>query len=471
MPRCTRQLSERPHIAVVGGGITGLSAARELSRSRVGEAPPRVTLLEASDRLGGKIQSSEFADTTVDLGPESLLTALPAALDLCRDLGLADELVAPAQGRTTVWTRGALRELPPGILGSLPDGVLPILRSGILSPAGMLRAGADLVLPRTPGEQDQSVGALVRRRFGAQALERMIEPLLGGIYSGDPDQLSLGATAPRLERLAREHRSLIRGLMHAGRHAQAPSGPMFMTLPGGLRRVIEGLRRQLDTVELRLHEGVQRLTALADGRYQLVTTKGASLTVDGVVLAVPAYAAGEILAESVPEAARLLSHIEYASVAVLWLSFHAQALPPLPPGTGFLVPRSDHRTLSACTWASAKWPHLARPDRVLLRCSVGRGRPAALDLEEPALVKDVLTDLREAIGVREPPLETRITRWTRAMPQYSVGHLDRLDRLDQTLTRLPRIKLAGAAFRGMGVPQCITQGQEMAAQLAVAVRP
>ncbi len=461
-----RQLAERAHIAVIGGGITGLSAARELSRTRLGAATPRVTLLEASDRLGGKIRSSEFADTTVDLGPEALLTAIPAALDLCHELGLADELVAPAQGRTTVWTRGRLRELPPGILGGLPDGVLPIVRSGILSPAGVVRAGADLLLPRTDGADDRSVGSLVRRRLGAQALERMIDPLLGGIYGGDPDRLSLSATAPRLEHLAREHRSLIRGLRAAGKRAPASSGPMFMTLPGGLQRLIRGLQRQLSTVEVHCNEGVQRLTFLADGRYRLSTTAGRNLTVDGVVVAVPAYAAAQILGDSVPEAAGLLGGIEYASVAVMWLSFRATSLPPLPPGSGFLVPRSERRTLSACTWASAKWPHLARHDRVLLRCSIGRGRPQAAALDEPTLVRDVLGDLREAIGVREDPLETHLARWERAMPQYAVGHLERVARLEQTLAGQPRIRLAGAAFRGMGVPQCIAQGQAAAAQLA-----
>lgn len=467
-------MSAAPHIAVIGGGITGLAAARQFGRGGGddGGRRPQVTVLEASAELGGKIRSTDFAGTTVDVGPEALLTAIPAALKLCGELGLADELVAPLQTRTAVWTRGRLRELPPGILGGLPDGVRPILRSGILSPIGAARAGADLMLPAHNGRHDESVGSLVRRRLGDEALERMIDPLLGGIYGGDPDSLSLRATAPRLHSLTREHRSLIRGLMASGKQAPASPGPMFMTLPGGLQRLITGLSGDLGEAEVICAEGVQRITPVDGGRYLLHTTRGRELAVDGAVVAVPAYAAAEMLADSAPAAAAELDGIEYTSVVVVWLAFPAAAVPPLPDRSGFLVPRSEGRTLSACTWASAKWPHLAaRADRVLLRCSVGRGRPGAIALDDETLVADVLADLRDAIGVREQPLASHITRWQRAMPQYTVGHLERLRRLDAALDHLPAIRLAGAAYRGMGVPQCIAQGEEAAAQVASALWP
>ena len=462
-----------PHIAVIGGGITGLTAARQLSRSSIAGRPPRVTLLEASDRLGGKICSEDFAGATVDLGPEALFTAVPAGIGLCRELGLGDQLVAPLQSRTAVWSRGRLRELPPGILGGLPDGIGPILRSGILSPLGAARAGADLVLPTHNGHHDESVGALVRRRLGDQALERMIDPLLGGIYGGDPDKLSVRATAPRLHALTASHRSLIRGLMVAGRNAPAPTGPMFMTLPGGLQRLTAGLERELGETELLFGEGVRRIApADGDGRYVLSTTSGRELAVDGAVVAAPAYAAEEMLRDSAPAAAVELAAIDYASVAVLWLAFSPQSVPPLPDRSGFLVPRAEGRALSACTWASAKWPHLAaRSDRVLLRCSVGRGRPELLALDDQALVDAVLAELREAIGIHGTPVEVRVERWHRAMPQYNVGHLERLERLDAALQRLPGVRLAGAAYHGMGVPQCIAQGQEAATQIASALCP
>ncbi|HET9093906.1 MAG TPA: protoporphyrinogen oxidase [Solirubrobacteraceae bacterium] len=463
-----------PHIAIVGGGITGLAAARQLTRMRIGGEFPRLTVIEAEHRLGGKIRSQGFAGTTVDLGPEALLTAVPAAVRLCHDLGLEDELVAPLQSRTAVWTRGQLRELPPGILGGLPDGIGPIVRSGILSPIGAARAGIDLMLPAGGrGDADESVGSLVRRRLGSEALERMIDPLLGGIYGGDSDRLSLRATAPRLDALAREHRSLIRGLMAAGRSTPvASAGPAFMTLPGGLQRLVTGLQRELGRTELISGEHVRRVTSQADGRYALRTDTGRELVVDAAILAVPAYAAQEMLGQSAPAAAAELAGIEYTSVAIVWLAFRAAAVPRLPDRSGFLVPRGEGRTLSACTWASSKWPHLAtRPDRVLLRCSVGRGRPEAIGLDQHTLVTDVTADLRAAIGVREPPAEWHVARWERAMPQYHVGHLERVQRLELALGHLPRIRLAGAAYHGMGVPQCIAQGEQAATQIATALRP
>lgn len=465
-------MSATPHIAVIGGGITGLAAARRLSRAGSEGCKPRVTLLESSPELGGKVRSVEFAGTVVDVGPEALLTAIPTALRLCQELGLSDELVAPLQTRTAVWTRGRLRELPEGILSGLPDGVRPILRSGILSPIGAARAGADLMLPARSGPHDESVGSLVRRRLGKQALERMIDPLLGGIYGGDPDRLSLRATVPRLHSLAREHRSLIRGLVDSGSQPRPTPEPMFMALPGGLRRLIAMMQGDLGEAEVICGEGVEQISPVAGGGYLLRTTLGRELPVAGAVVAAPAYAAAGMLADSAPAAAAELEAIEYSSLAVVWLAFRAASVPRPAPRIGFLVPRSEHRTLSACTWASAKWPHLAGDrDHVLLRCSVGRGRPEALAADDETLVADLLADLREAIGVREAPVAAHVTRWQRAMPQYTVGHLERLRLLDAALDHLPGIRLAGAAYRGMGVPQCIAQGEEAAAQIASALWP
>ena len=464
-------MTRASHIAVIGGGITGLAAARQLNRGRIGGVAPQVTVFESDGRLGGKICSRAFAGATVDVGPEALFTATPEALRLCTELGLADELVAPLKSSTAVWTRGRLRELPPGILGGLPGGIAPILRSGILSPVGAVRAGADLMLPTSRNDRDESVGSLVRRRLGDQALERMIDPLLGGIYGGDADSLSLRATAPRLHSLAREHRSLIRGLMVAGRRMPPAAGPMFMTLPGGLQRLVSSLRRDLGETVVVEGEGVIRLTPLPGGSLRLRTTAGRELTVDAAVVATPAGAAAQMLRDSVPGAADELSGIRYASVAVVWLAFRAAALPRQPDRTGFLVPRSERRTLSACTWASAKWPHLAaHEDRVFVRCSVGRNRPEAAAFDDRALVADVVADLREAIGAPEAPLDAHVSRWHDALPQYAVGHLERVERLEASLAHLPSIRLAGAAYRGLGVPQCIAQGEEAARRIMSAPR-
>ncbi|MGC9222050.1 MAG: protoporphyrinogen oxidase [Solirubrobacteraceae bacterium] len=367
-----------------------------------------------------------------------------------------------------MWTRGALRQLAPGILSGLPDGVLPILRSGLVSPLGIARASLDLVLPRAnDGTQDQSVGSMIRKRLGNESAERMIDPLLGGIYGGDPDQLSLQATAPRLAALAKEHRSLIHGLIATGRRAPVPSGaPMFKTLPGGLERIISALRSNLQMTDVVCNEGVRSLTQVKDGGYQLHTSAGRILQADGVILALPAYRAAELLHDLSPAASNELHQIAYNPITVIWLAFEPDALPPLPTGSGFLVPRADQRMISACTWASAKWSHLADGDRVLLRCSVGRGREDTLTLNDEALVRGVVADLRAAIGVHDDPAAVLVTRFDRAMPQYTVGHLERVARLEQAMTGLPRLKIAGAAFSGIGIPQCITQGEKAAGTLA-----
>ncbi len=463
-------MTRRPHVAVIGGGVTGLAAARKLSRARIGGVQPQVTVLERSGRVGGKIRSRSFAGATVDVGPEALFAAAPEAARLCRELGLGDELVPTMRSNTAVWSRGRLREMPAGILGGLPDGIGPVLRSGILSPAGAARAGADLLLPRDGGGQDESVGSLVRRRLGDQALERMIDPLLGGIYGGDPDALSLRATAPRLHALANEHRSLIRGLIAAGRSAPRAQGPMLVTLPGGLQRLVTRLRADLGETEVVEREGVVRIDRLPDGRHLLHTSTGRELVVDATLVAAPADAAAQMLRASVPAAAAELAEISYTSVTVLWLAFPAKAFRQPPDTTGFLVPRGERRMLTACTLASAKWPHLAaHSDRVFLRCSVGRNDPQAATLDDETLVRRVVAELGEAVQAAGEPLEAQVTRWPDAMPQYTVGHLDRIARLDEALTPLPRLKLAGAAYRGVGVPQCIAQGEAAADQIVSAL--
>jgi protoporphyrinogen/coproporphyrinogen III oxidase len=458
------------HVAVVGGGITGLAAAHALGRA--GPDRVHVTVLEASPRLGGKVRSAQLAGISVDVGPEALLTRLPSAIELCRELGLAHELVAPLASKTFVWTRGRLCELPPGILGGLPDGVGPVLRSGLLSPAGAARAGVDLVLPRRGDSADESVGALVRRRLGREALERMIDPLLGGIYAGDCDHLSVRATAPQLEALAREHRSLIRGMRAAGRSAVPSTGPMFVTLPGGLERIVGRLRDLLRDVDVRCGTPVRGLLRTADGRYRLELANGPPLHADGVIIAVPAFEAGLLLEQASPAAAAQLREIEYASVAVAWLAYPASALPTPLEGTGFLVPRVEGRLLGACTWASAKWPHLAETGHLLLRCSVGRsGQSQARMLDDATLLERVAGELQEAIGVRGRPLAAHVTRWERALPQYAVGHLERVERIEEAIARFPRLALAGAAYRGMGVPQCIAQGRAAAGQILADLSP
>jgi oxygen-dependent protoporphyrinogen oxidase len=458
-------VSGEPHVAVIGGGISGLVAADVLLR----DGGQHVTLLEADGRLGGKIRSESIAGQAVDVGAESLFARAPAAIELCRELGLKDELVGAKETATSVWARGRLRELPPGILSGLPNGVRPVMRSGILSPVGLARAALDLVLPASRSDDDRAVGELVRRRLGRATLDRLVDPLLGTIYAADCERLSLRATAPQLDALAREHRSLIRGL----RVAKPPApqaGPMFVTLPGGLERIVARLRERLLDADVRCDSPVRLIEHGQDGRYRLELAGGESLLADGVVLAAPADQAGRILRAVSSAAAAELGAVRYVPTVVVALRYPAAAAASQPHGAGFLVPRGELRLLGACTWLSAKWSHFAATGEQWLRCSVSRASAAsALAMDDETLVARLTDELRDATGLDGMPLSSHITRWERALPLYEPGHLDRVARIEAELERLPGVALAGAAYGGIGVPHCITQGRTAAEQVIAAL--
>jgi oxygen-dependent protoporphyrinogen oxidase len=460
-------VSGEAHVVVVGGGISGLVAADALLRA----GGARVTLLEADGRLGGKIRSESIAGQAVDVGAESLFARFPAAVELCRELGLHDELVAASETAISVWVRGRLREFPAGILGGLPHGVGPVLRSGILSPVGLARGALDLVLPASRADGDRSVGELIRRRLGRAALDSLVDPLLGTIYAADCEKLSLRATAPQLDALARGHRSLVRGL-RATKPPAPQAGPMFVALPGGLERIVTRLRERLLDADIRCDAPVTLLEHGQDGRYRLELAGGESLLADGVVIAAPADQAGRILSALSPAAAAELDAIRYVPTVVVVLRYPAEAASRPLRGVGLLVPQGERRLLGAGTWLSAKWPHFAATGELWLRCSVGRASAAgALGMDDEVLVARLADELREATGLVGMPLSSHVTRWARALPLYEPGHLDRVARIKTALERLPGVALAGAAYGGIGVPQCITQGRTAAEQVHAALWP
>jgi oxygen-dependent protoporphyrinogen oxidase len=443
-------------IAVVGGGIAGLSAAYELVR--LGRD---VVLLEAGDRLGGKIRTTPFAGRMVDEGPDAFLARVPWAVELCKELGLSDDLVSPATGSALVWAKGALRPIPEGVVLGVPTGIPALARSGLLSPAGLLRAGLDLVLPRRGELDSDSVGTLVRRRMGAEVLELLVDPLLGGINAGDADRLSLAASAPQLADAARRSRSLVLGLRGA---PKAAPGPVFYAHPGGMERLVDALVAHLGPADVRLGAAVEAIVPTdrrgGGAAYRL---EPAGVDADGVVVAVPAPAAATMLADAAPDAAALLRGIEYASVALVTLAFPSSAVARPLEVSGYLVPRREGRLTTAVSWASSKWAHLGG-DQVVVRASAGRfGDRRAMDLDDGALVAAVLDELAEATGVEGPPAEVRVSRWSDSFPQYTPGHLDRVDRLERSVAaRLPGVRLAGAAYRGVGIPACVRAGREAA---------
>ncbi len=461
---------DRRHVAVVGGGIAGLAAAHALlADERSGEAPPlTVTVLEAQQRLGGQVRSERIGEQRLDVGAESLLTRSPAALELCRELGLQAELIAPAQTAMCVWSRGRLRALPPGLLNGMPDGVAPLLRSRILSPVGVGRAALDLLLPPLRIDGDLAVSEIVGRRLGGQALDRLVDPLLGTIYAADCESLSAQASAPQIYRAAREHRSLVRGLRAAGaRSGPRPTAapPPFVSVQGGLERIVERLAHSLSDAEADVRCGahVTTLTRSLGGRYELGVSGGERLAVDGVVIAAPADQAAAMLEYLTPPAAMQLRSIRCASTVIVTMRYPRSAAREPLRWAGMLVPRSENRLLGALTFMSAKWPHLAADGELWLRCSVSRaGARAALQLDDHELVQRLGAELRQALSLTGDPLQAHVMRWQRSLPLYEPGHLGRIAEVEAALDALPGVVLAGAAYRGIGVPQCIQQGRDAA---------
>lgn len=476
-------MTRRPRVAVVGGGITGLAAAWFLREAA------DVTVVEAAPRLGGKIRTEPFAGLALDAGPDAFLARAPEAVGLARALGLGDELVSPAASSAYLWSRGRLRALPAGLVLGVPAGVGPLLRSRLLSPAGAARAGLDLVLPARRPAGDRSVGDLVTARFGREAHERLVDPLLGGIHAGRSEELSLAATAPQLDAAARSSRSLILGL-RASRRRQAhhQAGPVFYGLPGGLGRLVEVLAARLaeDGVVLSAGRPVGAIEPAGRGggyRVTLGTAPGAGrpgggssggeaevVEADAVVVATPAPAAAALLSGPCPAAAAELAGIAHAAVAVVALAYDEAALPGgrPPAGSGFLVPRPEGRLLTACTFSSSKWAHLARPGQVTLRASVGRrGDERGLALPDDELVARLHAELAEAIGAASSPAAARVSRWPASFPQYAVGHLDKVARVEAALAEAtPGLVLAGSSLRGVGIPACIASARRAADSLA-----
>ncbi len=459
----------RGDVAIVGGGISGLAAAH---RIRERDPAARVTVLEAGDRLGGAIATEVTQGFLVEHGADSFLTEKPWAMDLARRLGLEDRLVRTRdeQRRTYVVRAGRLHVLPDGFLVMAPTRLWPFVTSSLFSLPGKLRMALDLVLPRRSATDDESLDAFVRRRFGAEALERVAQPLVGGIYTADPARLSLAATMPRFIEMERKHRSIILAMRRqaraAARNAAGDSGArwsLFASFAGGMQTLVDALAQRLPEGAVRLRTRVEALARGAQGGWRLALSGGEHVDAAHVVLTLPSYANADLLRPHDPALADLLAGIRYASSAIVTLAYpRAQVAHPLD-GFGFVVPAIEGRSIIAGSFSSVKYAGRAPGDQALFRVFAGGALAEHLaSASDDELVTIAERELAELVGVRGAPVLVRVARHRRAMPQYDLGHLARVAAIENAVTRLGGLALAGSAYRGVGVPDCVHSGERAA---------
>jgi oxygen-dependent protoporphyrinogen oxidase len=493
------------HIVIIGGGITGLSAAHQmLERSReIGEVV-EITLLEAGSRVGGTVETRERDGFLLEGGPDSFISEKPEAIRLAKRLGLESQLIETNQNhrRSFVVRQGKLLPVPEGFHLLAPGRLGPFLRSPIFSWTGKARMAMELFIPRRNvngdvGTNDESLAAFVRRRLGQEALERMAQPMVGGIYTADPQMLSLRATMPRFLEMEREHGSVIRALRGSsptvkegslalsGEHVSGARYSLFLSFDRGMQMLTDKLAERMSSsksdankseqalaVSVRLNTTVQSLalepdaTASQTRSWRIRTGSNEAIVADAICLALPTFASARLLRSVDQQLASELDNITYASNATINLGYRRADIPHPLDGFGFVVPFIEKRTLIACSFSSVKFAGRAPKNHVLLRAFAGGAlQPEIFDLDEAELISRVRADLRELLGIERPPLFTEVSKWERSMPQYHVGHLEKVGRIQRRVNSLPNLALAGNAYSGPGLPDCIRSGEAAADQL------
>jgi protoporphyrinogen/coproporphyrinogen III oxidase len=454
---------------IIGGGISGLAAAYSLEKFEGKDAS--YLLLESSGHLGGKIITYAGEGFLIEGGPDSFLTQKRAALDLCRELGLGDQLIGSnhtATPSTYVLSKGRLHPMPEGMMLMAPTMILPILRSKLISWPGKLRMGMEIFIGRNTTNPDESLGSFVRRRMGSELLEKIAGPLMAGIHAGDPESLSLQSTFPMFTEMEKSDRSLVLGMMRR-KKAQASTGKrpsMFTTLSGGLQQLPNALAARLNPQKVRLNCRVQSLAAQGD-QYEIGLADGSFLLADNVVFTTPAHVTAEIIRQFDPSLAEKLRRIRYVSTSTVSLAFRRSELTCSLNGFGFIVPATEGRRINACSWSSAKFSHRAPDDCVLMRVFIGGAFSEDLaEQDEATLIEIAREELREIMGITATPVLARAYRWRKSNPQYNVGHSALIDEIDKAVGNHPGMYLAGAAYRGSGIPDCIQSGMDTAAKIA-----
>jgi oxygen-dependent protoporphyrinogen oxidase len=449
-----------PRVVIIGGGISGLSTAYYASKSGVPS-----TIVESRPRLGGVIQTEQIDGCTLEAGPDSFLSAKPAALDLIRDLGLSNDVIGSNDHLRVTFVRknGRLVPLPDGLMMMVPTKVLPLLTTPLLSWGTKLRMGMELMRAPKPRTEDESVADFVREHYGQEAVDYLAEPLLSGIYGGDPRRLSVKAVLPRFVELAQKYGSLTRGVLTSRAQAkpQGPRAPLFRTLKGGLGQMVDAVTAAIRPHTEFIGDRAQTIERTATG-YR-IRLSGDWLEAEHLVLACEAHSASTLLAQVDGRISELLGSIAYSSSMIVALGFNAADFAKPPVGFGFLIPKKERRRLVALTWVGTKFPYRVPEGRIVARCFLGGADDAGVLRESDDSVVDAVTrELRDIAGVRAAPRFTRITRWPQSMAQYPVGHPTRIAELRARIAALPGLHVAGNAYDGIGIPDCIRLGKAAA---------
>ncbi len=447
-------------VLIVGGGIAGLSAAWELVQRGV-----RPIVLEREERAGGVIRTDIVDGFVIDAGPDALLIQKPAALDLCRELGLGDRLSPTLRPRTAFIVRGGrLIPLPEASVLGIPTRIGPFVTTPLFSLSGKARMALELLIPPRRDSSDESIGSFIGRRFGREAVTYLAEPLLAGIHAGDVNRLSMVAAFPRLVEAERSRGSVLRALSSMRANA-GPSQGAFMSLPGGIEEMVKALIQRLPVGTVRTGAGV---AAIRSGdQYDVLLGSGESLQARGVIVAAPAWVAAPLLKPIDPEMAGLIQQVRYVSSATVAIGLRRDQVGHPLRGTGFVVPKTERHVVMAASWVSSKWPHRAPQGHVLLRGFVGGVHdPAIVDQNDAAIGSAVFDELRGMLQITGEPRLTRVYRWRRASAQHEVGHLERMAEIDRRLSAYPGLYVTGSGFRGTGIPDCVFDGRATARQAA-----
>ena len=461
-------------VAIIGGGISGLSAAYAFEQQRRAGALIEYAVFESSSRLGGVLVTDHEDGCLIEAGPDSFLTEKPWATDLCQAVGLGDQLIGSndRDRKTYILVDGKLTVMPDGLMFMVPTKILPTVFSRLFSLKTKLKMAGEWFHPPHKAEHDETVAALVTRHYGSEMVDRLADPLLSGVYGGEASQLSVRAVLPRFAEMESKHGSLGRAMLSArnkmAQMSKAPPRPLFTSLRNGMQQMVDALLKELHCNSL--HTGVAVLSLQPQEDGWLVSTGNASDRFDSVIIATPAQAAANLIQLASPNLASELREIHYSSSVTVTLGYDRAVRQNLPPGFGFLIPRTEGKRMLAATFVHNKFPHRAPEDRALIRCFLGGARDEAiLQLSDDEILAIVRRELQQIINITADPTFARVYKWKGAMAQYGVGHLERLDRIERLRQKLPGLALAGNGYRGIGVPDCARSGTEAANQVLAAV--